>query len=301
MEEKNCIMRADTPLKAIACFDAVMRTGSATLAAEVLFVTPGAIGQQLRKLEQWLGIPLFVRSVRKLQPTEEALRYWQQVRPALEQIDEASASLQGRGALQVSLSMPPAFANTWFARRMADLTQALPDLQLRINAAEKAVDVVSGPYDLAVRHFDGKTDTLHASLLLRDEVSVFCSPQYRDRLPLRGVEDVQQATLLHITSHANWSRWLADAGVESNGKKSGLRFDQSELAIDAARRGQGLVLTSPWLVEDDLEQGRLVQVFTQPLRTGKGYYLVHGKEKTLSPGAQQLHEWIVSMSEQCIT
>jgi LysR family glycine cleavage system transcriptional activator len=301
MEEKNCIMRADTPLKAIACFDAVMRTGSAKLAAEVLFVTPGAVGQQLRKLEQWLGVALFVRSVRKLQPTDEALRYWQQVRPALEQIDEASASLQGTGALQVSLSMPPGFANTWFARRMADLSHALPDLQLRINAAEETVDVVTGPYDLAVRHFDGKTDRLHASLLLRDEVSVFCSPQYRDRLPLRVVGDLQQATLLHISSHANWSRWLADAGVIAGGKKSGLRFDQSELAIDAARRGQGVVLTNPWLVEDDLEQGRLVQVFPKQLRTGKGYYLVHAREKTLSPSAQQLHDWIVSMSEQCVS
>ncbi len=69
-------MQADTPLKAIACFDAAMRTGSATLAADQLLVTPGAVGQQLRKLEDWLGVSLFVRHVRKLEPTERAVWYW---------------------------------------------------------------------------------------------------------------------------------------------------------------------------------------------------------------------------------
>ncbi|HXR00310.1 MAG TPA: LysR family transcriptional regulator [Pseudomonas sp.] len=99
-------MGSDTPLKAIACFDAVMRTGSATLAAQVLFVTPGAVGQQLRKLEAWLGVQLFVRTVRKLRPTEEAWRYWRQIRPALEQIDEANAAIQGKSDWYVSLSLP---------------------------------------------------------------------------------------------------------------------------------------------------------------------------------------------------
>lgn len=291
MKEKNCIMRPDTPLKAIVSFDAVMRTGSAKLAAESMFVTPGAVGQQLRKLEEWLGIPLFIRSVRKLQPTEEAVRYWQQIQPALAQIDETHTSLLGKFVFNVSLSLPPAFASTWFAQRMPDLIQRLPDLKLHLNANAEAVDLCAGTYDLAVRHFDGHDEKLHSRLLLSDEVRVYCSPQYREQLQLLTIEDLWRATLIHTTSHANWSRWLAQSGASPTGKVSGLRFDQSELAIDAARRGQGLVLTSPWLIEEDLGNGRLVQLFEHSLITGKGYYVVYGTDKPLSAGGKALYEW----------
>lgn len=284
-------MRPDTPLKAIASFDAVMRTGSAKLAAESMFVTPGAVGQQVRKLEDWLGIQLFIRSVRKLQPTEEAMHYWQQIQPALAQIDQTHTSLMGKFVFDVSLSLPPASASTWFARRMPDLIQRLPDLQLHLNANAEAVDLCTGNYDLAVRHFDGQDDKLHSRLLLSDEARVYCSPQYREQLQLLALEDLRRATLIHTTSHANWARWLAQSGAFSSGKVSGLRFDQSELAIDAARRGQGLVLTSPWLIEEDLECGRLVQLFGHTLITGKGYYVVYGMDRPLSAGGKALYEW----------
>lgn len=284
-------MRPDTPFKAIACFDAVMRTGSAKAAADVMFVTPGAVGQQLRKLEAWLGAQLFIRSVRKLQPTEEAVRYWQQIQPALAQMDDIHARLRGTSVFEVSLSLPPAFASTWFARRMPDLIQKLPDLQLHLNANAEAVDLRAGTYDLAVRHFDGQDDRLHSRLLLNDEVRVYCSPHYRERLQLFALEDLRRATLIHTTSHANWSRWLAQSGASLSGKAGGVRFDQSELAIDAARRGQGLVLTSPWLIEEDLESHRLVQLFDCTLITGKGYYVVYPIDSPLSVGGKVLYEW----------
>ncbi|UQV47794.1 LysR family transcriptional regulator [Janthinobacterium lividum] len=293
MKENNYIMRSDTPLKAIACFDAVMQTGSAVLAAQQLFVTPGAVGQQIRKLEEWLGLSLFVRNVRKLQPTEEALRYWEQVRPALQQLDEANASVQGRESSQVRLSLPPAFANTWFARRMPALTCSHPGLKLHLNASSEPVDFHTHTYDLAVRYFDGKDDKLDIQLLLIDEVRVYCSPGYRESLQLAEVEDMARATLLFTTSHSNWSRWLAQLGMSFDGMTSNLRFDQSEMAIDASCRGQGLVLTSPWLVEDNLERGNLIQLFPHALRTGKNYYLVSSRERPLVAAAQQFRDWML--------
>lgn len=292
MEEKNYAMRADTPLKAIACFDAVMRTGSATLAAQQLFVTPGAVGQQLRKLEEWLGVALFTRSVRKLQPTAQAYRYWEQVKPALQQIDDASSAIRGHGVWNVRLSLPPTLANTWFAKRMPALISRFPQLQLDLSASTEAVDLEAGTFDLAVRHFDGKNPDLDAHLLLRDEARVYCSPDYRARLNINVVEDLPGATLLYTTSHANWSRWLAQVGMSFEGMSSGLRFDQAGMAIAAARRSQGLVLTSPWLVEDELEAGKLVQLFPDSLSTGKNYYLLRPRHRELNTAAQLLHEWL---------
>lgn len=292
MKEKNYAMRADTPLKAIACFDAVMRTGSATLAAQQLFVTPGAVGQQLRKLEDWLGVALFIRAVRKLQPTAQAYHYWEQVKPALQQIDEASSALRGHGAWKVRLSLPPTLANTWFARHMPALISRFPQLQLDLSASAEPVDLEAGTFDLAVRHFDGTNTDLDARLLLRDDARVYCSPDYRDRLNIAQVQDLPGATLLYTTSHANWSRWLAQVGMSFEGMSSGLRFDQASLAIAAARRSQGLVLTSPWLVEEALEAGQLVQLFPHSLSTGKHYYLLRPRHRELGEAAQLFYGWL---------
>lgn len=287
-------MRADTPLKAIACFDAVMRTGSATLAARQLFVTPGAVAQQLRKLEAWLGAPLFIRSIRKLEPTEQALRYWEQIKPALQQIDEANSGVMGNRTWEVRISLPPALASSWFATRIPELTSEYPDLQLHLNASVDSVDLQADGFDLAIRHFGGEDPTLDALRLLVDEVRVYCSPQYRDRLNLVRHEDMHRTTLLYTTSHAYWSRWLGQVGMSFDRIGRQLKFDQSELAIDAARRSQGMLLTSPWLVEEDVQEGRLIQVFPEGLRTEKDYFLIKAKSIKLSQGAQLLYEWLMS-------
>lgn len=286
-------MRSDTPLKAIACFDAVMQTGSAVLAAQQLFVTSGAVGQQIRKLEEWLGVLLFVRTVRKLQPTEEASHYWEQIKPALQQFDDANAAVQGGSASQVRLSLPPAFANTWFARRMPSMTGSNPGLKFHLSASAETVDLHSRTYDMAVRYFDGQDDNLDVQLLLRDEVRVYCSPAYHEHVQLMRLDDMVRATLLFTTSHSNWSRWLAQVGLSFDGMTSDLRFDQWEMAIDAARRAQGLVLTSPWLVEDDVERGKLMQLFPHVLGTGKGYYLVSNNDRPLGAAAKQLRDWLI--------
>ena len=285
-------MRADTPLKAIACFDAVMRTGSFGTAASQLFVTPGAVGQQIKKLEAWLGTPLFVRSVRKLQPTSEALSYWEQVKPALRQLETASLAVRGLSDRQVRLSLPPAFANSWFAKRMPLFTQSHPELQLHLSASTEPVDCNDATCDLAVRHFDGNARDVQAQLLLPDKVQVYCSLAYCQRMRLDTLAALPTATLLYTTSHAYWPQWFAAVGLTFEEFGSGMRFDQSELAIDAARRDQGLVLTSPWLVEEDVERGRLIPVFDSVLETGKGYYLVQAKDVVLGSAAAQFRQWL---------
>jgi LysR family glycine cleavage system transcriptional activator len=298
IEEKNYAMRADTPLRAIVCFDTVMRTGSVSLAAAQLFVTPGAVGQQIRKLEGWLGTLLFVRSVRKLQPTAEALSYWEQVKPALRQLETANLAVRGLRDRQVRLSLPPAFANSWFAKRMPLFTKCHPEVQLHLSASTDTVDFNDAACDLAVRHFDGYTSDVYAELLLPDEVRVYCSPRYRERLQLHSLGCLPEATLLYTTSHAHWPEWLLSVGMSADSFSSSLKFDQSELAIDAARRDQGLVLTSPWLVEENVQRGLLVPVFDSVLKTGKGYYLVQAKDVVLGEAAQLLRRWLCDVAQR---
>ena len=129
-------------------------------------------------------------------------------------------------------------------------------------------------------------------------IGVYCSPAYRERLQLHSLDCLPGATLLYTTSHAYWSQRLSSVGMSSDSFSSSLKFDHSELAIDAARRDQGLVLTSPWLVEEDVQRGFLVPVFDSVLKTGKGYYLVQAKDVVLGEAAQVLRRWLCEVAQQ---
>ena len=154
---------------------------------------------------------------------------------------------------------------------MPSFTQSHPELQLHLSSSTEPVDFNDATCDLAVRHFDGNARDIQAQLLLPDAVRIYCSPAYFQRMRLVTLDALPTATFLYTTSHAYWPQWFAAVGLTFEGFGSGLKFDQSELAIDAARRDQGLVLTSPWLVEEDVERGRLIPVFDSVLETGKGF------------------------------
>lgn len=290
-------MNQQPPLKALIAFDTAMKTCSFSLASEQLFVTPGAIGQQIRKLEEWLGVTLFVRRVRQVEPTAEAQAYWAQIRPALAQIIQASQRLRDNQRDSVRLSMPPSLAATWFSRRMAEFVAAAPEITLHLSASAALVDFQRDAVDLAVRYFDGRDPGLDCELLFQDQVCVYCSPDYIARIDLRQAGDLCRATLLHVTLHPHWEAWLARfAGMAPSqiARLPGLHFDQSLLALEAAQRGQGVVLSSRVLVEEALGSGRLVEPFAGRLLLPLAYYLVHPSGLPLGPAAQRFRDWLIA-------
>nr|WP_242539857.1 LysR substrate-binding domain-containing protein [Trinickia mobilis] len=271
-----------------------MRLGSFTLAAEELSVTPGAVGQQIQKLEAWLGVALFVRQIRQVTPTAEGRAYFARIQPALAEIIHASRRLRERQNKGLRLSMPPSFAAKWFAPRMADLLQAHPGIALSLSTSATLVDFDLDAVDLAVRYFNGADPRLSVQLLCPDEGRVYCSPAYAKKWQLKQPEDLRSATLLHNSLHPHWSAWLArfgnlgDAQIEAI---AGIQFDQSLMAIEAAVRAQGVVLTSAILVEAELAEGSLVEPFGKALSLPTGYYLVHPDTDELPQGVKLLKAW----------
>ena len=284
------------PLKALVAFDAAMRTGSFSLAAAELFVTPGAVGQQIQKLEEWLGVALFVRQVRQVQPTEDALGYWKRIQPALAQIADASNRLRERRNSAVVLSMPPGFATKWFASRMASLLRQHPEIELHLNATPQVIDLERESIDLAIRYFDGHAPELDVTLLLQDESRVYANPRYLAPLALHEPDDVARTTLLVTTLQPHWPTWLERYSRLSAAQIAGIpriHFDQSLMAIEAARQGQGLVMTSPHLVEAELAEGSLVEPFAHALALTQGYYLVHHARLPLRQAVATVKQWLI--------
>lgn len=290
-------MKDQPPLKALVAFDAVMRVGSFALAADDLFVTPGAISQQIRKLEEWLGIALFVRHVRQIQATAEATSYWQQIQPALSQLIRASQHVRESRDQNVRLSMTPGFAAKWFTRRMARFLAMHPTVELRLNATRSLVDFERDQIDLAIRYFDGRDKNLISTLLFKDEARIYCTPAYRDKFALAKPDDLASATLLHTTVQPYWERWLKEVSSfdEATIKRlSSIYFDHSLTAIEAAKKDQGAILVSPLLVEDEVAGDVLIEPFVGKLALSAGYYVVYPKGVTLRPAVQSLREWLIA-------
>lgn len=292
-------MSATIPIKSLVVFDAVMQHKSFTVAAEALHVTPGAVGQQIQKLEAWLGMALFIRAVRQIQPTPEALHYWAAIQPALARIQQASDQLRLGQANAVWLSMPPTLAAKWFAPRMAGFLRLRPDISLHLGATTAKSDFERDRIDLAIRYFDGEDASLESDLLYRDEARLYCAPAYAARLRLKTPDDLARATLLHTTLQPHWPTWLRRFSHLTDAQIAAIpsqHFDQSLLALEAARYGQGAVLSSAILTEVEVREGSLCEPFAYRLPVAKGYYVVHHKGSALRPAALALKQWLLQIA-----
>ncbi|GGC08855.1 transcriptional regulator [Marinobacterium zhoushanense] len=285
------------PLRALIAFEAAVRHVSFKLAARELHVSPGAVSQQVQKLEEWLGFLLFYREVRQLRVTERGLDYYARIASPLEQIRQESHASRVTPRRSVCLSLTPALAAKWLAPRMADFIAKHPDIDLRINSVSHPVDFVRESVDLAIRHFNGQDPALDATLLYAGSLRVLCSPDYRSRLNLRQPDDLARTVLIQVSQYASWDEWLQrftllDAGARK--RIHSLHFDQLLLGIDAAKRSQGVVLGNRLVARDELEKGELIDLFDQGFEQSKAYFLVHPRQQPLSPEASMLKQWLVA-------
>ncbi|MEQ9345680.1 MAG: LysR substrate-binding domain-containing protein [Thalassospira sp.] len=292
------------PLKSLPAFEAALRLNSFTLAAEELNVTPGAVGQQIRKLEEWLGVDLFTRATRQVYPTADGLAYAARIGPALQQIADASGYLRRRNDTSVHFAMPPSFAAKWFSPRMAKFLIMHPTTALHVGSTEEKPNFEHDGLDIAVRYFNGNDDGLEAVLLYRGQAAVFCAPSYRDQLGLKTPPDLVRATLINDTKHHWWADWLATyAGVtrEETQTLKHIDIDQTAMVIEAAIHNQGVVIANPLLAEEDVNEGKLVHLFPEHVLTVPlGYYLVHPKNRELRSQVRLFRDWLLDEARDLV-
>lgn len=285
------------PLRALVAFEAAVRLGSFLAAARELHLTPGAVGQQVRKLEAWLGADLFERGIRKVTVTSDGLNYYKHVASALQQIGQASQALRVQQGDDVWLSTSPSLAGKWLGPRIARFIAQHPTINLHLSASTRLVDFDRDTVDLAIRYFDGEDRRLAVQLLYRDEVHLYCSPRYRAQIGLATPADLRRASLLHTTLHPHWAAWgqgFAPLSATDWAALRGVYFDQSSLALEAAKADQGVVLNNPLLAADDLASGALVEPFVHSLPLATGFYLVSRRQPALKASAVALKDWLVA-------
>ncbi len=287
-QEKNyCHVMRKPPLNALRMFDAAARHGNFRLAAEEVFVTQGAVAQQVRKLEDNLGLLLFTRLPRGLALTEAGALYHAEIRKALEIIDRATENLRPSPAAVV-LSVPPSLATKWLVPRLADLALEHPEITLDLRASERLTDFTRDKVDLAVRQGrmrqrDGLIVTEFAPL----EMLAVTRAVPSFRVHAMAIADFAGHRLIE-DGHRHWTRLFEAAGHAA--PDVALSFNQTALAIDAAVAGQGIALAPRLLVEDALGAGQLDVLWQVPARH-EAYYLLHPDRP--HPARDTVRDWLL--------
>jgi len=295
------------PLNALRAFEAAARHLSFAVAARELHVTPAAISHQIKGLEAHLGVELFRRRNRGLEPTPAARACLPRLSEGFDRIAEAVERLRAEAeSASLNVSSAPSFATKWLAPRLHRFASAHPELDVRINASTRLVDLsrhdasAAGEHslstlddaDIGIRFGTGSYPGYRVDKLFSVTVTPVCSPR------LKNPKDLRRQVLIHDNLAADdgrplWDAWLEAAGIAGVDTARGMRFNHSALALEAAADGLGVALGMPVLAAADIAAGRLATPYALEMPIGFAYYLVCAESSFTRPDVAAFRGWII--------
>lgn len=295
------------PLNSLRAFEAAARHLSFTRAAEELHVTPAAVSQQVKTLEDYFNVKLFRRLTRALMLTDAGQAALPELQEGFDKLAEAGRLLQNsQDQHLLTVSVPPSFGAKWLVPRLDQFRRAHPEFEVRIDATDVTVDFRQDNADIALRYGRGRYKGLTAVPLLTESVAPVCSPALqRGGHPLLKPEDLRHHTLLHVQwrmqseSSPNWRMWLHAAAVAGVDADRGPRFSLDTMAVQAAIEGQGVVLTASALYQDDIASGRLIRPFPDNVnqQTEFRYYVVYPPAYLDRPKVKAFRDWVITQAD----
>jgi LysR family glycine cleavage system transcriptional activator len=284
------------PFIALRALEAAARHRSYSRAADELAVTHGAVSQQIRRLEEELGLRLFVRQGNRMEPTAAARRLAGRVKRALillaDGVEEAAAEAQ---AAPLVLSTIHAFAGRWLAPRLSRLPEAVGGVEIQL--AERLADFVNDGVDAAVRHGGGPWPGVETAHLFTESWFPVCSPAFLAAHPIAEPRDLIGVPLLTHTEYP-WSLWFTGLGLETPTLKRHISFDDSSVLVDAAQQGLGVALAREWLVQQALAEGRLVRPLQGEVRADAAYNFVWRADSPKIARVLALRDWLLAEAGQ---
>lgn len=282
------------PLGALRVFEAVATHASFSAAADALHVTTAAVSQQIKTLESYIQIPLFRRSGRRVEITEEGMELLPAVRAGLDKLESAINHIKqyGRaGPLQISLLS--SFMQIWLLPRIRSFRRKFPDIELRFHTSRELVDFSRAPIHIAIRYGRGNYPNLHCEKLLDDWIVPVGNPELIKQYGMieRGT-DLSKHPLLE-SDDMPWSAWQS-ANAEIALQSRAPTIDDSAGLLVAAEEGLGYALARWTIVTRALHKGTLQRASKNFLPYRDSYYFVCPKAYLELPKVAQFREWIVA-------
>lgn len=297
-------MRAPNHLNALRAFESAARHLSYVRAAEELNVSPAAVGQLVRGLEDTHGVVLFHRArggPARLVLTEDAQAVLADLQMGFDYLTAAVNRLKSSGRATVAVTVPPAFADKWLLSRVEGFQAQHPTIELRLDTNGRLVDFNTERVDLGIRFGTGQWPGLMATRMMGDHFFPVCSPSLiSTERPLGCPRDLENFPLIHDVSMRNsalfptWRSWLQNAGCSIQNDERGLQINDSAAVMQAAIAGSGVALGRSSLAEKDLEQGRLIRPFGDAQTCAYAYYIVEREGIEQTGAAQLFKQWLLN-------
>ena len=302
-------MRVDH-LNSLRALDAVLRKGGLRPAAEELGVTPAAVGQQIRTLETYLGIPLLDRHPTGSVPTARA----QEIAPALSRhmagLGDVLTRLRApQDSNRISLSVLPSFAEYWFPRHLSTLFARIPGIDLRLDASPKLADLFSGEYDFAVRYMDAPSPEFESRMLLEDYCAPVCTPDFARRYALSPdttslehvpIAEIDVGALGSSSDIPDLYAWCETFSVTPPDPSAGLVMLDYSSGYRMATSGLAIYLEGIHNALGELESGAVVVPLGPDrfIRNPHKFWLIWRKDLRLSPAQKQFVTWITEHADK---
>ncbi|MCB1376915.1 MAG: LysR family transcriptional regulator [Alphaproteobacteria bacterium] len=294
-------------LNALRAFEAVCRHLNYVYAAAELGVTPAAVKQLVRKLEEAVGTKLVERSGRGLAVTPAGHAAAESLSSGFQQIARAVEKIRAHPARQrLIVSVEPSFATAWLVPRLERFRRSTADVDVLIDSSLKIANLEQGEADIAIRFGGQAEEPLIVHRLFDEQLCAFCSPSLvGGEHGLYALDDLENATLLHwdlsdLTWAAatrkwmGWKPWLERVGARQIDWQRGVRFSDYNLAVQAAIAGQGVVLGSLPVLRDLVEARLLVNPFRETVTTTIGYDIVTTRRALERREVRNFADWIIA-------
>lgn len=288
------------PLRA---FEAVARLLSFRAAAEELSLTQSAVSRQIQALEEEIGCTLFLRGTRKVELSSDGAVLLPTAVAVLSRLDQTVRQIRrARGRRVVNVSTFASFASLWLIPRMEAFQREHSDIDIRLSAYDRKVDLEDGESDLALRYDHRAAVPTDAEPLFEELLSPCVSPWYQQKppAPLKRPADLAGHALAEeddprpSAEYLGWRRWLTEQGEPELQPRRWLYLNFTYQQIQAALTGQGVALARLPLVHEQLQRGELVEPFGKSGRLGSpfSYWLILGSGAARRPEVQQFADWV---------
>ena len=289
-------------LNALRAFDVLARVGTVAAAASEFDVTPSAVSRHIAALNEDLGVDIVERDGRGLRLTAAGERLAQRLRPAFDEIEKAVSLTRSPAAARgtVRLSVAMMFAKAWLLPRLHGFGG---EVDFVFNDAPGAGGAREGAADLVITWGRRSGGAEYAAEKLGEEqVFAVCAPEQAGRIQESG--DLAGIPLLHYTDippdweWPTWPTFLQRTGIDGAGAGRDIGLGRG-LIMDAARAGQGLVLTNTTLAHDDIAAGRLERPFDVSMAVDGGYWLLTPLARPARPEVAAFRDWLCGEYSAC--
>lgn len=280
---------------ALVAFESAARHQSFTKAARELSVTQSAVCRQVAGLEEFLGLELFRRTRRGVMLTEAGANYSRRVAARLDEIERDAVAMMssgGRGGI-LELAVAPTFATRWLLPRLGTFVGAHADITVNLTPRTRPFLFEGTPFDAAIFAAGSNWPGTEGMFLMHEDLVAVGSPKLLAR---RSGITPRELSLLPLLQQSTrpyaWRLWFESLGLRVNNDLAGPRFELFSMLTQAAIQGMGAALIPPFLIEDELRHGLLLELVSHRYLSDRSYYLIYPERKAESPLLHTFRTWL---------